>query len=84
MFHPILFSSQCSQLSGHHFLSSPSHRSTLRSRLVSLFRPTHPDAHDTPFRHRPFHWVRNRLFARQSGANIELHKRSSAVVDVPH
>ncbi|KAG2740984.1 WD40 repeat-like protein [Suillus brevipes Sb2] len=66
-----------------HSLSSPSHRS-LRSRLLSLFRPTHADTHDTPSRPRPFHWVRNRLSARPSGADIELHERPSAEVSVPY
>jgi WD40 repeat protein len=67
-----------------HLLSSPSHRSTLRNRFLSLFRPIHSDAHDTLSRPRPFHWVRNRLFARPSGADIELQERPSAEVDVPY
>ncbi|KIK38237.1 hypothetical protein CY34DRAFT_809581 [Suillus luteus UH-Slu-Lm8-n1] len=60
-----------------------SHRS-LHSRLLSLFRPIQSDAHDTSSRPRPFHWVRNRLSARPSGADIALHDRSSAEVVVPY
>ncbi|KAG2753392.1 WD40 repeat-like protein [Suillus brevipes Sb2] len=67
-----------------HSLSSPPRGGNLRSRLLSLYRPTHSDAHDTPSRPRPFHWVRNRLSARPRGADIELHERSPAVVHVPH
>ncbi|KAG2740990.1 WD40 repeat-like protein [Suillus brevipes Sb2] len=66
-----------------HSLPSPSH-SSLHSRLLSFFRPTHPDAHDTPSRPHPFHWVRNCLSARPSGADIELHERPSALVAVPY
>ncbi|KAG2060735.1 WD40 repeat-like protein [Suillus hirtellus] len=61
-----------------------SHVSTLGSRFSSLFRPTHSDTHDASSRPRPFHWVRNRLSARQSGEDIELHAHPSAVVDVPY
>ncbi|KAG2070646.1 WD40 repeat-like protein [Suillus decipiens] len=66
-----------------HPLSLPSHRHrrTFRSRFLSFFRLTHPDGHDAPFRPRPFHWVRSRLFARQSDTDIEP---PSAEVDVPH
>ncbi|KAG1818442.1 WD40-repeat-containing domain protein [Suillus subaureus] len=70
--------------SAQHHRSSPSHRSTLLSRFLSFFRPSHRDTHDTLSRPRPFHWVRNRLFARLSGADIELHERPSSVVDVPY
>ncbi|KAG1836368.1 hypothetical protein DFJ58DRAFT_749823 [Suillus subalutaceus] len=66
-----------------HSRSSPSHGSTLRSRFLSLFRTIHYNVHDTPSRPRPFHWVRNRLFAKPSGADIELHEHPSAVIDVP-
>ncbi|KAG2039565.1 WD40-repeat-containing domain protein [Suillus americanus] len=65
-------------------ISSPSHGGTLRSRFLSFFRPIHHDTHDTPSRSRPFHWIRNRLFARPSGAVIKLHKHPSAVVNVPY
>ncbi|KAG2045337.1 WD40-repeat-containing domain protein [Suillus americanus] len=67
-----------------HPLSSPSRRSTFRSRFLFLFRPINPDAHDTPFRPRPFHWVRNRLSGKPShrGVNIELLERPPAIVDV--
>ncbi|KAG2039563.1 WD40-repeat-containing domain protein [Suillus americanus] len=69
--------------SAPHYLhpqSSPSHGSTLRTRFLSLFRPTHPD---TSFRPRPFHWIRIRLFTRPSDADIYLHERPS-VVDVSY
>ncbi|KAG1777214.1 quinon protein alcohol dehydrogenase-like superfamily [Suillus placidus] len=64
-----------------HPRSWASHVSTLSGQLSSLFRP---DAHDTSSRPRPFHWVRNRLSARPSNADIELHKHRSTVVDVPY
>jgi hypothetical protein len=78
MSRPTLFSPQHFQSSGQNRLS------TLRSQVLSLFRPIHPDAHDALSRPRPFHWVRNRLFPRPSGADIELHERPSAVADVPY
>ncbi|KAG2348188.1 WD40 repeat-like protein [Suillus weaverae] len=56
---------------------------TLSGQFASLFR--RPDAHDTSSRPRLFHWIRNRLTARPStSADIELHERPSAVVDVPY
>jgi hypothetical protein len=80
-----MFLTKCSQSPAPpHSLSSPSHGGTLCSRLLSLYRPTHSDAHDAPSRPSPFHWVRNRLSARPRGADIELHECSPAVVDVPH
>lgn len=57
-----------------------SHRS-LRSRLLSLFRSTSPDIHDSPSQPRPFRWIRSRL---SGGTDIELHEHPSPVVDVPH
>lgn len=57
---------------------------TVRSRFLSLFRPIHPDAHNTPSGSRPFHWVRNRLSARTSSVDIGLPQHSSEIVDVPY
>lgn len=84
MSHSVLFSSECSQLSAPHRLHplSSTRESTLRSRFMSLFRPMHHDAHNSPSR--PFHWFRTRLFDGPSGPDIELHERPSAVVDVPY
>lgn len=68
-----------------HPWSWASHVSTLHGQFSSLFHPVHPDAHDTSSRPRPeFHWVQNRLPGRRSGEEIKLHKRRSAVVDVPY
>ncbi|KAG1778435.1 hypothetical protein EV702DRAFT_180824 [Suillus placidus] len=66
-----------------HPQSRASHVSTLSGKFSSLFR--RPDAHNTSSRPRVFHWIRNRLTARPStSADIELHERPSAVVDVPY
>jgi WD40 repeat protein len=51
---------------------SPSYISILCSRFLSLFRPVHPDAHDTPSRPRQFHRVRSRFSGK-------LHKRRVVV-----
>ncbi|KAG2158930.1 WD40-repeat-containing domain protein [Suillus bovinus] len=63
--------------------SPQSHGSTLRSRFLSLFRPTPSDARDTLSRARHFHWARNHLPARTSSVDIELPECFSAVVDAP-
>jgi hypothetical protein len=82
MAYSTLFSSTGSQLSARP--NSLSSHISLRTHLLSLFRPTYPDAHDTPSRPRPFHWVRSRLSARSSGTDIELHERPLAEVSVPY
>jgi hypothetical protein len=61
--------------------SHPSHRSTLRSRFLSLLRPIHPDAHNTSSR---TCWIRNRLSGKPNGADVELHERYPAIVDIPY
>ncbi|KAG2039561.1 quinon protein alcohol dehydrogenase-like superfamily [Suillus americanus] len=67
--------------SAQHHPHPRSQRSTLRSSFLSLFRPVHPDMPSQP---RPFNWVRNRLSARPSGVDIDLHDRPSAVINVPY
>jgi hypothetical protein len=65
------------ELSARHH---PSQGSTLRTWPLSL----HPDAHNTPSRPCLFHWVRNRLSASTSSADIELPEHSKAITHVPH